>query len=327
MKTWYVLLFSGLFITSLQAQTPSKEYYELISKAEKLYEAKDYKNSALSYSEAFKTLGWKGIPNDRYNAACSYALANLLDSAFFQLDVIVNKSNYINLNQISNDEDLNNLHKDKRWEALISLIKINKEKKEKNLNTELVKELEIIFEKDQQPRNDIKTVQSQFGPQSDEMKAHWRMIAKNDSINLISIISILDKHGWLGPDAIGEKGNSTLFLVIQHAAIATQQKYLPMMREAVKKGNARPSSLALLEDRVLLRTGKNQIYGSQIGTDPKTNLNYVLPLDDPDNVDKRRAEVGLPPLADYVSHWNFTWDVEAYKKELPALIEKENRKQ
>jgi hypothetical protein len=114
--------------------------------------------------------------------------------------------------------------------------------------------------------------------------------------------------------------------VIQHADIATQQKYLPMMREAVKKGNARPSSLALLEDRVLLRTGKNQIYGSQIGTDPKTNLNYVLPLDDPENVDKRRAEVELQPLADYISHWNLTWDVEAYKKQLPDLIEKENRK-
>jgi hypothetical protein len=152
------------------------------------------------------------------------------------------------------------------------------------------------------------------------------MIAQYDSLNLISIVSILDKHGWLGPEIIGEQGNSTLFLVIQHANITTQQKYLPMMREAVKKGNARPSSLALLEDRVLLRTGKNQIYGSQIGIDSNTNLNYVLPLDDPDNVDKRRAEVGLQPLADYISLWNLTWDVEAYKKELPALIEKENRK-
>jgi hypothetical protein len=59
---------------------------------------------------------------------------------------------------------------------------------------------------------------------------------------------------------------------------------------------------------------------------PKRILNYVLPLDDPENVDQRRAAVGLQPLADYISHWNLTWDVEAYKKELPDLIEKENRK-
>ena len=326
MKKWYLLLFLEIFTTSIQAQTPPKEYYEFITKAEKLYEEKDFKNSALSYSAAFKTLGWKGIPKDRYNAACSYALANMLDSAFFQLNVIATKSNYSNYNHISTDEDLLNLRNDNRWNPLLELIKSNQVKKEINYNKELVKELEIIFEKDQKPRKDSKNIESKYGAGSNEIKAHWKMIAKNDSTNLISVISILDKYGWLGPDNIGEQGNSTLFLVIQHADIATQQKYLPMMREAVKKGNARPSSLALLEDRVLLRTGKNQIYGSQIGTDPKTNLNYVLPLDDPDNVDKRRSEVGLQPLADYISHWNLTWDVEAYKKELPSLIEKENRK-
>jgi hypothetical protein len=59
---------------------------------------------------------------------------------------------------------------------LISIIKINKEKKEKNLNTALVKELEIIFERDQKPRNDIKNIETQFGTQSPEMKAHWKMI-------------------------------------------------------------------------------------------------------------------------------------------------------
>jgi hypothetical protein len=326
MKITHLLLLFAVSIVSIKAQTPPEEYYEFVSKAEKLYEAKEYKNSALSYSEAFKTLGWKGIPNDRYNAACSYALANMLDSAFFQLDVIVNKSNYTNYNQITNDEDLLNLRNDKRWETIIALVKINKEKREKNYNTALVKELEIIFEKDQKPRNDIKIIESKYGAQSKEMKAHWKMIVQYDSINLISIVNILDKYGWLGPKIIGEQGNSTLFLVIQHADITTQQKYLPMMREAVKKGNAKASSLALLEDRILLRTGKNQIYGSQIGTDPTTNLAYVLPLEDPDNVDKRRAEVGLQPIADYISHWNLTWDVEAYKKKLPSLIEKENRK-
>lgn len=73
----------------------------------------------------------------------------------------------------------------------------------------------------------------------------------------------LDERGWLGPDVIGQTGNSTLFLVIQHADLVTQEKYLPMMREAVTKGNAKGSSLALLEDRVLIRNGKQQRYGSQ----------------------------------------------------------------
>jgi hypothetical protein len=95
-----------------------------------------------------------------------------------------------------------------------------------------------------------------------------------------------------------------------------------MMREAVKNGKAAGSSLALLEDRVALGQGKRQIYGSQISRDPETQEYYISPLEDPDNVDKRRAEVGLGPLSEYVIHWQIKWDVEKYKKDLPKLEEK-----
>ena len=52
---------------------------------------------------------------------------------------------------------------------------------------------------------------------------------------------------------------------------------------------------------------------------------YVAPLVDPENVDKRRAEVGLGPLADYVGHWDLVWDVEKHK-ERTAKIEAEAEK-
>lgn len=84
------------------------------------------------------------------------------------------------------------------------------------------------------------------------------------------------------------------------------------MREAVKKGNASPSSLALLEDRVALGQGERQIYGSQIYTDKETKEKYVAPLIDPENVDKRRAEVGLGKLADYTNHFGFNWDIKKH---------------
>ena len=83
--------------------------------------------------------------------------------------------------------------------------------------------------------------------------------------------------------------------------------------------NASASSLALLIDRIEIREGRKQIYGSQIGTIPNTKTQYVLPLIDPDNVDKRRAEVGLGSISDYVKNWNLIWDVEKYKSDLPEL--------
>ncbi|MBK7465379.1 MAG: hypothetical protein IPJ43_00435 [Saprospiraceae bacterium] len=315
-----------LFLSSITTygQNIAREYSYLVKIADSLYNAKDYKTSAYNYSEAFKANGWKALPNDRYNAACSWALAGIPDSAFFQLVQIANYSNYTNYGHITTDPDLNSLHNDDRWKVLLEKIKQNKDKAEVNLNKPLVAILDSIYIEDQKYRQQIDEIEKKFGRQSNEMREHWKVINEKDSINLIKVKSILDKYGWLGTDIIGGQGNNTLFLVIQHADIETQVQYLPMMREAVKNGKAKGSSLALLVDRVALRQGKRQIYGSQIARDQDSPVYYVSPLEDPDNVDKRRAEVGLGPLSEYVSRWQIKWDVEQYKKDLLKMEEKMN---
>ncbi len=296
-----------------------EDYANLIRKAFSLYSLKDYNNSALTYSEAFRANGWKAKSADRYNAACSWALAEKPDSAFFQLEKIASESNYLKYERLITDPDLNSLHPDKRWESLLLMVKKNKENAEANLNKPIVAQLDSIYLDDQKYRLQIKEIEEKFGWESKEMKDLWTIIDMKDSINLITIKAILDKEGWLGADVVGEQGNSTLFLVIQHSNQNTQEKYLPMMRNAVKNGKARASDLALLEDRVALRQGKKQIFGSQIGQNLKTQLYYIRPIEDPDNVDKRRAEVGLDPIADYVSYWQIKWDLEQYKKDLPTI--------
>ncbi|MVN90831.1 hypothetical protein GO816_06810 [Mucilaginibacter sp. HME9299] len=101
-----------------------------------------------------------------------------------------------------------------------------------------------------------------------------------------------------------------MFLVIQHADIKTQEKYLPLMRAAVKEGKAHPANLALLEDRLAIRQGKKQIYGSQISID-KTGKATIDAIDDEPNVNKRRAAVGLQPLENYVKQWEIEYHLPA----------------
>ena len=320
MKSLITFLFS--LIVACNAFSQDTEYNAFVTTADSLYRIQNYRESAIEYSKAFKTFGWKGYLVDRYNAACSWALANEVDSALFQLNIIAKKMNYKDYNDIVADPDLTSLHSDKRWNELLKQIKSNKEKAEVNLDKSLVATLDSIFNDDQNGRQQLKEVESNYGVDSKELKAHWKMISEKDSINLIKVKTILDTRGWLGEDVVGEQGNTTLFLIIQHSDIKTQERYLPMMRQAVKNGKAKGSSLALLEDRVALRQGRMQIYGSQINRDIKTQSYYVSPLEDPDNVDKRRAEVGLQPLAEYLLNWNLVWDVEQYKKDLPGIMEK-----
>lgn len=309
MRTIPLLL---LFITTNFCLGQTKQYAALVRKADSLYKAKDYSSSASYYSLAFKANEWKGTTIDRYNAACSWVLSGNADSAFFQLYRIATKGNYSNYQHITTDPDLDGLHADKRWDFLIELVKQNKDNAEVNLNRPLANRLDSIYTEDQKYRRMIGDIEKKYGYESKEMKALWNTIRQKDSINLIKVTAILDQFGWLGADVIGGQGNTTLFLVIQHADQKTQEKYLPMMREAVKNGKASGSNLALLEDRVALGQGKKQIYGSQIYRDQKTSKYFVAPIEDEVNVNKRRASVGLGPLEDYVKHWNI--DYEAPKE-------------
>jgi hypothetical protein len=298
------------------------EYTKYIAEANELYNKKDYQKSGEAYTKAFVAFGNKGTQEDRYNAACTWSLAGNADSAFFQLFRLATKVNWSNLSQLSIDPDLNNIHKDKRWDELVTLVKQNKEKAEINLNKPLATILDTVMIDDQKGRQDIDNIEAKYGRDSKEIKKLWKTIAIKDSINLIKVTQILDKYGWLGADKIGANGNTALFLVIQHADIKVQEKYLPMMREAAKNGDAQPSSLALLEDRVALRKGKKQFYGSQIGRFESGEF-YVQPLEDPDKVDKWREDVGLRPLNEYTQHWHFNWDPASYKKQLPKIVKRE----
>ena len=319
-------IFFSCFFWVRHAHAQQEQVYDsLVTQAFGLYEMKDYKASAEKYAEAFVAFGGKGYPGDRYNAACSWALAGMKDSAFVQLFKITKKSGYSNLEHISSDTDLNTLHKDKRWKSVIKQVTANKEREEEKFDKPLVAKLNKIYEDDQSHRMQIDGINEKYGWKSPQMDSLWKIIGLNDSLNLIEVKKILDTRGWLGSDIVGRKGNSTLFLVIQHADQKTQEQYLPMMREAVAKGNAAASSLALLEDRVALGQGKKQVYGSQIGMFQETNENYVLPLEDPDNVDKRRESVGLGKLQDYVNYWGMTWNVEEYKLNLPRYEEEQKK--
>lgn len=302
-----------IFSISTFAQTTEK-YQKLTQQAHEFYKSKNYLASAQKYNEALALTGGKSFFTDRYDAACSWALANVPDSAFPHLVKLIEDNEIKNFSYFKDDSNLKSLQKDKRWQELLDLIQQKKDEAEKDFDKPLIALLDSVFDEDQKYRDELDEMYKKYENDSPEIRAHWEKIHLFDSVNLTIVSKILDEKGWLGAKIIGGKGNSTLFLVIQHADFATQVKYLPMMREAEKLGNAYAGSLALLEDRVALKQGKQQIYGSQIGTDDKTGISFVQDLEDPDNVDKRRSEVGLPPLADYVKQWDIVWDVEEYKK-------------
>lgn len=318
MKLIYLFI-AGFINTVLFAQVPNANYLTALATADSLYLEKQYKAALGIYQQA-----GADYPNDvrwphRYNTACFWALLGEKDSAFALLNTIADKDGYTAYGNTFIDKDLASLHSDVRWQSFIEKVRNNRNKKIAKPNYELINELDDIRAKDQALRRELQDVEDKYGWESKELKALWDTIANLDSLNFVKVSNMIDKYGWLGPNVVGAEGNSTLFLVIQHGEIEEQEKYLPIMREAVKNGNAQGWDLALLEDRVAIRHGKKQIYGSQI-TKYKEEPAFVAPLEDPDNVDKRRAAMNMPPLASYVSRWGIKWNVKQYKRKLPYYI-------
>jgi hypothetical protein len=294
----------------------AKNYQEQINEAWSLYESKDFLKSAQIYSKALGGMNDKGLMSDRYNAACSWALAKKPDSSFVQLFKIAEKGNYKDLSHMSTDTDLSSLHNDIRWQKVLDVVGTNNNISESSKDFALVAILDTIYEEYQNCRLEISRIVAEFGVESDEIKNCIALVVAKDSTNLIAVRKILDEHGWPGDDVVGSKGNYTLFLLLERAELPIQEMYLPLMRDAASKGASRSNHLALLEDNVALQKNGKQIYGSQVAFNNETQEYYVSPLADPDNVDKRRAELGLDSMQWYLTNWGLTWNVQDHKNKL-----------
>jgi len=183
-----------------------------------------------------------------------------------------------------------------------------------NLNLPLMHQLDSIYKLDQSTRNTYLAAKQRKEPDR-IIDSLLKEMHKTDKENLLKVNAIIKRFGWLGPQKVGINGAQALFLVIQHADLKTQEYYLPIIRNAEKRGEILSSNLAILEDRICMRTGKKQIYGSQGFTDAQTEKKYIYPIRDIDNLDRRRNKMGMPPMQDYVKGWN----LEEYRKDLPNI--------
>ena len=66
----------------------------------------------------------------------------------------------------------------------------------------------------------------------------------------------------------------------------------------IGRGNCRPAPLPLLEDRIRVRQGMPQIYGTQI-----RGAGTPYPIENPEGLEERRRNAGLEPFEDYLKRF------------------------
>lgn len=100
----------------------------------------------------------------------------------------------------------------------------------------------------------------------------------------------------------GEEAQMAAFLIVQHMPreeLNFMKKYLSLMKENMTGYS--PNVYAMLTDRVRNWEGKKQLYGTQfVSVEGKENTYKLKEIYKPKEVDKRRIEIGLEPLVEYI---------------------------
>ncbi|MFB6455883.1 DUF6624 domain-containing protein [Chitinophaga sp. Hz27] len=148
-------------------------------------------------------------------------------------------------------------------------------------------ELNQIYDDDQRYREQLsKSVTA------GENIALWKKQERLDAINLKRVKVILDSMGNPGKSVYGENASTACFLVIQHATLAEQEKYLPLFTRATESKELEWSMLVKMIDRVKLEKEGKQLYGTQYMpikdsvTGYNTDKLQLAPIEDEANVEK-----------------------------------------
>lgn len=128
---------------------------------------------------------------------------------------------------------------------------------------------------------------------------YLKRLMSDDSTRTLRLKEIVRKHGWPTASIAGSDGAEAAWLILQHSDnLDWQESLLPVLDMHARAGELSPSAVAMLTDRVLVRSARAQRYGSSFAVVDGRLVAH--PIQDLKGLDARRAAVGLPPMAEYV---------------------------
>ncbi|WP_407572261.1 DUF6624 domain-containing protein [Deinococcus altitudinis] len=124
---------------------------------------------------------------------------------------------------------------------------------------------------------------------------------KADATSTAWLIQVLRTFGWPSANRTDSQLAFNAWLLTQHADRTPKLQHcvLDLITQQMSTLQER-QNFAYLTDRVRLADNQPQVYGTQVSVDEVQNKASPRLLADPANVDRRRATMGLQPLAEYL---------------------------
>lgn len=133
---------------------------------------------------------------------------------------------------------------------------------------------------------------------------HPAMRALHDR-NAARLDGIIAETGWPSSGQVGPQAAAAAWSIVLHAVAQPdfQRRCLALLWQEADAGRVPPRQAAILEDRVRVFEGREQLYGTQVDWAEDGSI-VPLPIEDADHVEERRDAVGLPSLAEDMAQRN-----------------------
>ena len=268
-----------LVSSDIKKPSSQDDYWRLIFHADSLYEQGRYDDAIRVYTEAFA--------DDRY------IFPSKLSSVAYKLRMV-------DKDEAAYKFDMHRIRMEKDYYQMPDSATVPSYEDEfdkradiYNYDLSLKNHLEEMLERDQAYRTQW-ILSRQLHHEETQYDIALRLRADSiDSLNQVEIRQILKEHGFPKKTEVGTSACEAAWIIIQHAPMDVQKEYLPMLEKAATEGNIQAALVAALHDRIDVREGRPQKYGTQ------RNRNGICPLLNKKMVNQWRKEVGLPPLDEY----------------------------
>ena len=279
----WVLTLSGLY----SCKSNYLQYHRLVCEAEYSFYNEDYENAENFYAKAFRKVNIP-VESDMYFYSVSAWEVGERDKAIELLDTLyglewkLTKSGYF--------QGMDTILRAK-------LIKENKVKRDEIDRRRESHPYFVIFDsidaRDQRVRRNWENVMFKYPGDTLKRKLAWMEVDRIDSLNLITVDSLIDIHGFIGGAKFPAHPK------IMHLTMLHQLEWVysnpRIFKKAIKEGSLLPEGYAIGYDKALLILyGKSNVKYGQF----RSELSDVSP----EKVFKNSKKIGVSP---YYSEWVF----------------------
>lgn len=155
------------------------------------------------------------------------------------------------------------------------------------MNPELATQLRQLIQRDTETRSQLLAKNQLYGIYHQSMQSVHRE-------NAFALDQIVSDHGWPGISLVGKEGCRDAWQLAQHSICTPdlQRKFLQLLTRAAQQGDVPRRQVAMLTDRIRFNEDRPQVYGTVFDWDEKGV--FGCRIEDSENVDRRRQQVGLP---------------------------------